>query len=70
MLAGLTTSSPPLSWHARATTSSSAPRIAAMLPVPTGTASCISRPRSRTIETASGNPSVPAATLAEYSPRL
>ena len=46
MLAGLTTSSPPLSWHARATTSSSAPRIAAMLPVPTGTASCISRPRS------------------------
>src|SRR5208337_4358532 len=36
----------------------------------TGTASCIYLPRLRTVRTASAKASVPAATCAEYSPRL
>ena len=41
-----------------------------MAPVPTGTASCMYRPRRRTMRTASAKAKVPAATCAEYSPRL
>jgi hypothetical protein len=41
-----------------------------MAPCPTGTASCMSCPRWRTVATASARDSVPAATSAEYSPRL
>ena len=44
--------------------------IAAIAPTPTGTASCISSPRRRTSRSASANASAPAATRAEYSPRL
>src|SRR5208337_3106017 len=43
---------------------------AAIAPTPTGTASCIYLPRLRTTRTASLNENVPAATCAEYSPRL
>ena len=38
--------------------------------VPTGTASCMYRPLRRTVRRASAKDSVPAATCAEYSPRL
>ncbi len=48
----------------------SRPRIAAIAPTPTGTASCIRSPRRRTSRTASAKSSAPAATSAEYSPRL
>ena len=41
-----------------------------MLPAPDGTASCMNRPRLCTVRTASANVSTPAATSAEYSPRL
>src|SRR5205807_1461900 len=51
------------------TASRSRPRIAAIAPVPTGTASCISSPRRRTMRTASAKASAPATTSAEYSPR-
>ena len=44
--------------------------MAAIAPVPTGTASCMYRPRRRTSASASANANVPAATFAEYSPRL
>src|SRR5262245_22028973 len=44
--------------------------MAAMAPVPTGTASCMYCPRRRTIRTASAKASAPATTRAEYSPRL
>ena len=37
---------------------------------PTGTASCMYWPRRRTVRTASASESAPAATSAEYSPRL
>ena len=50
--------------------SGSMPMIAAMAPTPTGTASCMSWPRRRTRRRASANPKAPAATSAEYSPRL
>ena len=46
------------------------PRIAAMAPSPAGTASCMYFPRRRTRRTASANASAPAATSAEYSPKL
>ena len=46
------------------------PRIAAMAPSPAGTASCMYLPARRTRRTASANDSAPAATSAEYSPRL
>ncbi len=39
-----------------------------MAPSPTGTASCMYRPRRRTVRSASANVIVPAATWAEYSP--
>ncbi len=41
-----------------------------MAPSPTGTASCMYCPRRRTVRRASAKDSVPAATCAEYSPRL
>ena len=41
-----------------------------MAPTPTGTASCMYLPRLRTVRTASAKVIVPAATCAEYSPRL
>src|SRR5260370_1050063 len=53
-----------------ATASGDIPRIAAIEPVPTGTASCMYLPRLRTVRTASAKVIVPAATCAEYSPRL
>ena len=56
--------------HARATPAASSPRIAAIAPSPTGTASCMYRPLRRTVRRASAKDSVPAATCAEYSPRL
>jgi hypothetical protein len=40
-----------------------------MAPTPSGTASCMNRPRARTARTASPRESAPAATSAEYSPR-
>ena len=43
---------------------------AAMAPVPSGTASCMARPRSSTSLTASAKSSAPLQTSAEYSPRL
>jgi len=42
------------------TWSSGIPRIAAIAPTPTGTASCIYLPRLRTVRTASANVNVPA----------
>ena len=50
--------------------SASRPRIAAIAPSPTGTASCMYRPRRLTVRRASAKDNVPAATCAEYSPRL
>jgi hypothetical protein len=44
--------------------------MAAIAPVPTGTASCMNSPRLRTIRTASAKRSAPAMTSAVYSPRL
>ena len=41
-----------------------------MAPTPTGAASCMYSPRRRTVRTASAKPIAPAATSAEYSPRL
>ena len=41
-----------------------------MPPCPTGTASCIACARKRTMGTASLNAITPAATKAEYSPKL
>src|ERR1700688_345554 len=61
-------------WAARlqtsVTTAGESPMIAAMAPWPAGTVSCIYVPRLRTSRTASPNFSAPAATSAEYSPRL
>ena len=48
----------------------SRPRIAAMAPSPTGTASCMYSPGARTVVAASRRVRLPAATRAEYSPRL
>src|SRR3974390_61534 len=56
--------------HTFSTSSAAMATIAAIAPTPTGTASCIYLPRLRTVRTASANDGVPAATLAEYSPRL
>ncbi len=41
-----------------------------MAPTPFGTASCMYSPRRLTVRTASAKPIAPAATSAEYSPRL
>src|SRR5438876_6555420 len=57
-------------WQASATTACEIPRSAAIAPTPAGTASCMYVPRFRTSCTASANFSAPAATSAEYSPRL
>jgi len=46
------------------------PINAAMAPSPGGVASCMYRPRRRTSAAASGSRRAPAATSAEYSPRL
>src|SRR5208283_5212356 len=56
--------------QASATTAVDTPRMAAMAPWPGGTASCMYWPRLWTRRTASANCSEPAATRAEYSPRL
>src|SRR6266850_553001 len=56
--------------QASATTACDNPMIAAIAPTPDGTASCIYVPRFRTSCTSSENFSDPAATSAEYSPRL
>ena len=56
--------------HNATTASSSRPMIAAMPPSPSGTASCMNRPRAETARTASTKSSAPNATSAEYSPRL
>ncbi len=56
--------------HTRSTSVRSSPMIAAIAPVPTGTACCISSPRLRTMRTASANRRARATASAEYSPRL
>ncbi|MNV52005.1 hypothetical protein D3C71_1440760 [compost metagenome] len=48
----------------------SRPMMADIAPVPSGTASCISLPRSSTRRIAAWKSSTPAQTSAEYSPRL
>ncbi len=50
------------------TRSASMPRMAAIAPVPTGTASCMAAARKRTSGAASARVSTPAATSALYSP--
>src|SRR5262250_486236 len=70
MLATFTTSPWAASAQACSAAASSSPSSAAMAPVPTGTASCMNSPRLRTSRTASTKPRAPAATRAEYSPRL
>ena len=50
------------------TFAASIPRMAAMAPVPTGTASCMAAARKRTSGTAWASVSTPDATSAEYSP--
>src|SRR5580704_6312771 len=70
MLAGSQISPWAASEQTVVTFSRSIPRIAAMAPTPAGTASCIYLPRLRTVRTASEKLSVPAATWAEYSPKL
>ena len=70
-LAG-TTTRPVWVWAVRQAASTSAaltPRMAAMAPTPTGTATCMARPRSRTVATAAPKVRAPAATRALYSPR-
>ncbi len=54
--------------HAAATASGASPMTAAIAPCPTGTASCMKRPRRLTSTTASSSVSAPAATRAAYSP--
>ncbi|MCY1454006.1 hypothetical protein D9M71_710380 [compost metagenome] len=66
----LTTSPCAASAQAASTSASSRPRMAAMPPCPAGTACCISWPRRSTSFTASAKTRLPAATRAEYSPRL
>ena len=68
--AGDTTSPCPASVQTASTASGDRPNSAAIAPTPGGTAACISRPRSRTMRSASAKSSAPAATSAEYSPRL
>ena len=58
------------SWQPASTSAWAMPMMAAMAPTPTGTATCMARPRSRTVRTASAKERAPAATRAEYSPRL
>ena len=70
MFATPTTSPCAASLHSASTTPSSSPMIAAIAPVPTGTASCMNSPRLRTTRTASAKRNAPATTSAEYSPRL
>ncbi|MBT9177555.1 MAG: hypothetical protein DDT20_01890 [Firmicutes bacterium] len=55
--------------QACSTTAESKPITAATAPCPTGTAACISLPRSRTKQTALSKLKAPAATKAEYSPK-
>ena len=69
-LAGATISPLLASSHACLTLLASKPSMAAIAPSPMGTASCIYLPRRFTIPSASANAIVPAATCAEYSPRL
>ena len=68
--AGATTPTADASRQASRTASPVRPRIAATNPLPGGTASAIYRPRFCTSETAVLKESPPAATSAEYSPRL
>src|SRR5690606_11967981 len=56
--------------HAWRTVSWSSPRMAAMPPCPTGTASCIACARTRTRRSASATSNAPAIVSAVYSPRL
>src|SRR5580692_9482589 len=56
--------------QASATTAGDKHMMAAMAPTPAGTASCMYVPRLWTSLTASENFKLPAATRAEYSPRL
>jgi hypothetical protein len=69
-LATSTTSPCAASAHTCSTTGSSRPMMAAIAPVPTGTASCMNSPRLRTMRTASAKRRAPATTSAVYSPRL
>ncbi len=69
-LAGEHTPSCADSWQIFCTSSPGIPKIAAIAPSPTGTACCMYLPRLRTVRTASAKFRVPAATCAEYSPRL
>src|SRR5450631_495861 len=69
-LAGSTTSPCDASAHTAAKASSASPRIAAIPPVPSGTASCIAWARKRTNVSASSKRIEFAATSALYSPRL
>src|SRR6266851_272905 len=69
-LAGSSTSPCAASAHTCASASPSRPRIAAMPPVPSGTASCIAWARKRTSGSASSKRNACAAMSALYSPRL
>src|SRR3990167_4349891 len=70
-LAGTTDSSSELtSKQSSVTFLGESPKIADIAPLPTGTASCIACPRILVKRTASSNAKAPAATKAEYSPRL
>src|SRR5260370_23554318 len=64
------TSFPAARLQTSATTACDRPMMAAIAPTPAGTASCMYVPRWRTSCTASASVSAPAATSAEYSPRL
>src|SRR5437763_2185952 len=68
--AGAQTSVPAARLQAPATTAGDKPIMAAIAPTPAGTASRMYVPRLRTNCTASANFREPAATRAEYSPRL
>ena len=70
MFATSTTSPWAASRQISSTTGSSNPRMAAIAPVPTGTASCMNSPRRRTRLTASAKRRAPATTRAAYSPTL
>src|SRR5438094_2761285 len=70
MLAGLTTWPWAASRQAFSTVGRPRPMMAAIAPWPAGTASCMYCPRRRTATTASFRSIAPAATRAEYSPRL
>ena len=65
-----THTSPPACSQASATTSSSAPRTAAIVPGRASAAACMAAPRSVTRRTPSARARLPTAVRAEYSPRL